>query len=292
MSKNIRVSVITRTMNRNIFLDRCFNSVNQALTADDEWLVVDDAKDSVGTKSQVKNFQKKSSFSIRYISSASNNRSKAFNTGLEKSKGTYIHILDDDDTISPDFYQKLCSFLSDRGSRYGAVASLSQCIFEEVSGHEIKEILRRDHYSELRHISFANIALNQKTPPCSILLKRISIGDLKMDETFEVAEDYDYLLRFMLNHNIGVMPEKLAYFHRRESTSGSLANSAISNNNEEETVLFRNALMRRDLKHGVIGLGFLLTLAEMQSGSMKLDQIMKRLYSFSFIKKAYQIFRR
>lgn len=295
MHKNPHISVVTRTFNRPVMLERCFRSLQAALPDNAEWLIVDDAPDDKGcSEAKIDTFRSQVTWKIKYISSAQSHRTKALNLGLDKARGQYLHILDDDDTIKPSFYQKLSEFLDgSENSRWGAVACLCTRIDErEETPGTFVEIRRTPHYPELRAISFANLATTMTTPTCSLLFRRNVIDRMRFDESFTVAEDHEFLLRFLIEADIAVLPDALACFHYREGGQNSSSNSAITNQFEVEKARFQNALLRRDLRSGNIGLGWLVTLAEIGRGSTRTNVLLDRLYRKNFIKRMFRKIRK
>jgi len=289
------ISVLTRTANRQAMLERCFYSLKRALPDNAEWLIVDDADDDkVCRPEKIDAFRSQVNWKIEYILSGQQHRTKALNLGLDNARGQHLHILDDDDTIEPAFYRKLSKFLrAPENADWGAVACLCTRIDErEETPGTFTETDRSPHYPELRAISFANLATTMMTPTCSLLFRRDVMDRLRFDESFAVAEDHEFLLRFLIEADIAVFPEALASFHYRQDGQGSTANSTITNQFEIEKARFQNAMLRRDLRSESIGLGWLVTLAELGRGSARANMLLDILYRKNFIKRVFKKIRR
>lgn len=280
MSEHPLVSVLTRTFRRPIFLQRCFAHLRAAMPENGEWLIVDDVPGGdAETLQLIETFRKQVSWQITYLNSGHGHRTKALNSGLKQADGTYFHILDDDDTVQPDFYRRLLGFLDeDAEASWGAVACLSERVDETLIDGQLQETGRRAHYPELRAISFAGLATTMMTPPCSLIFRRAVIGSLCFDETMRVAEDHAFLLQFLCQADIAVVREVHAAFHQRPQTEGAEQNSEISQNFTVEKTRFQNALMRRDLASGRVGIGWLVTLAELNRGSARMNVLLDALY--------------
>jgi hypothetical protein len=160
------------------------------------------------------------------------------------------------------------------------VATLSENVLERaLPDGTFEEISRHRHYPELRVISLAEFAVVQTFPPIAFVARRSAINETgAFDETLEVCEDYEFYLRFLTKFDIGVLPEVLCAFHRRERSGRSrgvrdLSNSTASTNHRLEDKLFRNMLLRRDLEKGEMGIGWLLALGDMTRASWRTNLI-------------------
>lgn len=290
------VSIVTRTCNRPALLARCFEHVLAAAPENAEWIIVND---SIGEEAasrldeQVEGFLRQAPFRISVLDLRGGHRTRALNAGFEAAEAAYLHILDDDDTVKPEFYRETTGFL-DRAENasWGAVAVRCERVDEVLENGTYVEKRRRLHYPELSAISLAGMAATMMTPPCSLLFRRALTSDMRFDEGFVVGEDHDFLLRFLLKYDIAMLPQVLAAYHQRIDGEKEDANSSISRNFEVEVTRFRNALLRRDICEGRVGLGWLVTMADMNRGSMRFNQILSRVYRIGLINWLFQRFRR
>ena len=247
-----------------------------------EWIVVDDAP---GGSPELADFIEVTratwNVPIQLIVAGTQHRAKAANAGLAAVTGNMIHFLDDDDMIAPDFYAKTLSFLSDN-PRFGAVATLAESVLERaMPDGSFPEVSRAPHYPETRAVSLAEFAVVQTIAPISFVARRECIAATGgFDEQFEVCEDYDFYLRFLTRFDIGILPEILCAFHQRE-TGGSAPeawnNSPATRRHRLEDTLFRNALLRRDLEQGRVGIGWLLALGDMTRGAWRVNLMLDAL---------------
>lgn len=272
------ISIITRTCNRLVFLHRLLPYLKKAAQSFDvEWIIVNDgAKDDPKLLSFIDEVSSLDSFNVRYVECNAGSRPKAANSGLKCATKDYIHILDDDDTISPTFYQKTIDFLG-RNDCYGGVCTLSERIDETIDDNGvIKQIAKNAHYPELCYISFANMALTQQFPPVAFVGRRICFDKVGgFDETLNVCEDYDYFLRFLYLYDIGVIAEPLCAFHHRQQAKENLRsewrNAPNASNHLPFESLLRNRYFRRDLAAGQLGLGWLLVIGELSATLRRID---------------------
>ena len=277
-----KLSVITRTCDRLPLLRRCLESLRRAAIEEMEWIVVDDAPGGSPEVAHLIDVTRATwRQPIQLIVAGTRHRSKAANAGLAAASGTMIHFLDDDDMIAPDFYAKTLAFLTDH-PRFGAVATLSESVLERtMPDGTFREVARTPHYPETRAVSLAEFAVVQTIAPISFVVRRECIDATGgFDERFEVCEDYDFYLRFLMRFDIGILPEILCAFHQRENGGGvpeSWSNSPATRRHRLEDKLFRNALLRRDLEQGRVGIGWLLALGDMTRGTWRINLILEAL---------------
>lgn len=261
-----------------------------------EWIIINDSvepAEKTRLEEQIADFSRRAAFDIRLINRQSGHRTAALNSGFDAATGEYLHILDDDDTVRPTIYEAAIRFLEVPDNRsWGAVAVRCERVDEILADGIYREKRRLSHYPELEAISLAAMAATMMTPTCSLVFRRDLVRDMRFDEAFVVGEDHDFLLRFLLKHDIALLDQVLCAYHQRVEGRGGDANSTISRNHRVEATRFRNALLRRDIAEGRIGLGWLVTLADMNRGSQRLNLILDRMYQIAPINQLFQWFRR
>lgn len=272
------ISVVTRNCGRLPLLQRCFQSLRAAAFPGTEWLIVEDGdRDSADLRDFVTDARQQWKGTVTIVGSSHRHRAKAANIGLQAASGAFIHFFDDDDTVDPRFYIKTIDFLQSQ-PRFGAVATLSECAREKsLPDGTFERISRRPHYPELRAISLAEFAVVQSFPPIAFVARRDAVDATgPFDESLEVCEDYEFYLRFLTKFDIGVLPEILCAFHKREPTgkeSRDLLNSSASLDHGLEDKLFRNKLLRRDMDEGNLGIGWLLTFGDMSRAAWRANLV-------------------
>ena len=286
------ISVITRTLGQASFLARCRGALHAAVSGLDcavDWIIVDDgAPDSEALRA----FARGSGLANRLIplvvESNAHHRAKAANAGLGAASTPFVHFLDDDDVVKPDFYVETLSLL--RGDpRLGGAAVGVEGV-EETEG--LVEIRRWAHYPEIQAISLASLSVTQHLALGSILFRREALERTGgFDSAFAVCEDYELLLRFLLHCDIGRVSHPLMSFHQRPSAAGAAGNSAVTRNFAAEDAYFRNAMLRRDIASGRAGLGWLLAVGELSRGSVKSEKLLDRLYRNLVVKRVFGLMR-
>lgn len=290
------VSVITRTLGHLPFLDRirtCLEAAAGPPTID--WIIVDDeVGGSPALEEFVSSVTSTGRIEARLVKSLGRHRAKAANAGLMAAHGAFIHFLDDDDQVHPDFYRSTIATL-ERNTRAGAAAVKCDNVMERPSpdGMSFIEISRTPHYPEVTHITLASLAATQTIPLISVLFRSDALRKAGFfDITFDTCEDYEFLLRFLAAEDIVLLKETLASFHRRETPSDRDGHSAVTSDFATEISHFRNAMLRRDLNEGKLGLGWLLAMAELSSGSLKTEKILSQFYKYSLVNFMFSALRR
>lgn len=290
-----QISVITRTMGEPLFLSRVFGSLCAAAPQDTQWIVVDDSGNAdpiiggiMDKASQTPNLRP------LLVRSAQRHRAKAMNAGLAAATGGYIHILDDDDTIDAEFYTAAAAALEDQ-PRAAAAAVRAQMVEETIDRHKtaLTERRRTAHFPEIQAIAISTMLVQQVTPPCSILFRSKEMHDTGLfSEEFEVCEDYEFLLRFLLRNDIILVDRVLCAFHTRPGlTSGAHANSESSWNHAEADAKFRNALLRRSLSDPSDRLGHMMLMGDLARGAAKIDRATLLLRRSRLWRSLYRLFR-
>ncbi len=98
------ISVITPTYNRANTLHRVYDSLVGKTNRDFEWIVVDDGSTD-DTEEQVKIYQQKANFVIKYLYQENDGKHIALNEGVKLADGEFIVIADSDDSFRPESFQ-------------------------------------------------------------------------------------------------------------------------------------------------------------------------------------------
>lgn len=289
------VSVVTRTLGHLPFLRRCFGALRGATDAavDMEWIIVDDGcADPAALEDFVKLARDTWSGPIRLVATRGEHRGVAANAGLRAARYEFLHFLDDDDVVLPAFYTVTRSRLCAEPA-LGGVAVKCEAVHEMLDADgTYREVGRHVHYPEIVTVSLARFAVNQGLPLVSVLFRRSVLEAAGgFDPDFAVCEDYDLLIRVLLQRDIAVVNQVLMRFHQRVADGGP-GNSPATTDFANQDAYFRNAMLRRDINAGRLGPGWLLAVAELSAGSVKTNQILSQLYKFRPLNRAFALLRR
>ncbi len=191
------ISVVIPTYNRYAPLKRALESVFSQTIQPIEVIVIDDG--SVDETSQIiKDFP-----NIKYFYQKNRGVSSARNLGIKKSTSEWVAFLDSDDTWHKDklkrqidFHKQnsdlLISYTDEKWIRNNKEVNLPKK-YKKYGGDIFKECL-----------SHCIIA-----PSATIMHKSLFEKIGFFEEDLEVCEDYDLWLKIALNHQIGLIDEKL-----------------------------------------------------------------------------------
>ena len=188
MKNEPHVSIIIPMYNRERYIREAINSVLSQTFQDFEIVVIDDGSDDSSvnivesiTDNRIHIYKNESNMGIP----------RARNIGLLHARGEYIAILDSDDVMRPARLEKQIAYLNNN-REYVGVGSWSNSIDEQGS---IKKYLRTrpvSHESIKASLLFHCSIHNRSFTARSEVLKK-----LQYDEAYDVAEDYELLIRIL-----------------------------------------------------------------------------------------------
>lgn len=225
-----RVSVVMRTCDRPRFLKRSMQSLVAQSYSDFELVLVGKAECLAEAKS-IRAEVVREKFSVVFCEvSEGESLGGLLNRGIEAASGDYILPFDDDDTLEPECLQVLVTNLDaalELKGFEGAVCR-SYLVEEEVTEDgEIREISRNEFNNDLEQVVITDIlAVNQFTIHSFMYTRETwkSLGGY--NEDLAVAEDWDFNLRFVLEHDVVVVPRALnSYCIRKNAVKVSEGNT-------------------------------------------------------------------
>ena len=246
------LSVVTRTRNRKITLERLMRNLTKQSFKAFEWVIVNDG----GDKDEVEETAKLAiqyNLSVKVINNElSQGRSAAANVGVKNACGKYVLILDDDDYTHPDYFQKNHDFFN-TSSVYGAATCWSQIVNEEINNGEIIQHGLGGLYApNENNVSILNLH-TYNIPTCGFIIERAMF--LKVNgypEGIDCTEDWAFVCNVVIETNIGVIPEVLAYISKRIAPTGFYKNTnsdlAGMDTHLKHEVLWKNDRVRETLK--------------------------------------------
>jgi glycosyltransferase involved in cell wall biosynthesis len=181
MSTAPTVSVLMPVYNGEKYLAEAIKSILNQTFSDFEFIICNDASlDS--SKAIIKKFQDKR---INYIENEINQgivltRNKLFSL----AKGEYFSIMDCDDIAYPRKLEKQISFMK-RNSDYGLCGTWARMI---TPSNGVKGFLQHPQKDEYIRI---NMLFQSSFVQSTVVIRKETLGSLKYDDGFQVAEDYD-----------------------------------------------------------------------------------------------------
>ncbi|MBQ9020147.1 glycosyltransferase family 2 protein [Candidatus Saccharibacteria bacterium] len=123
--KKVKISIIVAAYNIQDYISACLESIIKQTYKNLEIIVVDDGSTD-NTKKLIRTFKKQDS-RIKVIHQKNSGLSAARNSGVLASTASYLCFIDGDDTISPDYVEKLYSRI------YHTRADIAVCGYETIS---------------------------------------------------------------------------------------------------------------------------------------------------------------
>ncbi len=223
----MRVSVVTRTRDRPVFLRRALEGLRAQTCRDFSWIVVNDCGECEPVEA-ITAQARASGINVRLVhNTVSQGIEHAANIGIAADDGELIHIHDDDDTLEPAFYRACLDFLAANPSAQAVTSRVSE-VHEIVEAGAVREVLRRPYVFQPRSVTLEDLAICNRFPPISLVFRRGAhdrIGGF--DESLAVLGDWDFNLRLAQLGPIAVIARRLANYHVREPDSASHLNTIV-----------------------------------------------------------------
>ena len=199
----LNISVVIPVYNRPDLLNRALSSVSKQTTQADEVLVVDDGSSSSPVLSDFHE-----DLEIHCLRREKNlGVSAARNWGIQQARGKWIALLDSDDEWEPEKLEKQMRYI-DQNPQLLAIHTLEKWI------RRGNEVIPPAYLDKSNNRLWERSLKNCLICPSSVLLHRTVFESVGwFDESLPVCEDYDFWLRLLLNHPVGLTEEKLVRKH-------------------------------------------------------------------------------
>jgi glycosyltransferase involved in cell wall biosynthesis len=259
-----RISIITRTFDRPVLLARTFRTLAAQTYTDWECIVVNGGQESSVQQALV-GIPISEKVRIIPYSGPKGMRGAPLNFGIQQSQADYITILDDDDTWEPEFLQRMLTTLEHSSHGAQGIVCHSQIVHETSVEEGLATTSTEPLNADLHCASLARLAVQNCWCIHAFIYRRVAYDSIAgYSEKLPVLEDWDYNLRFLLKHDVLVLPEMLTHYHLRQSVkTGAEANSQHGEVDAHKfyDAHIRNEALRADLAVGRTGLGMLLATA-------------------------------
>ena len=243
------VAIITRTLDRPMFLRRSLESVARQTYTDFIHVIVNDGGDNELAKKTIEGANCHHHKIVLIDNLINRGMEAASNIGIESVDSDYIVIHDDDDSWEPDFLEETVAFLDGpKGRTYGGVITKSMYVSEEVTPKGIVIHGKSPYQGWVENVHIMEMALGNFFPPIAFVFRRDIYNKIGgFNESFPVLGDWDFNLRFLSEADIGVIQLPLANYHHRDRGDTSiLGNSVIAGREKhlEYSAVVRNRFAR------------------------------------------------
>lgn len=251
-----KVAVITRTMDRPMFLRRALLSVHNQTFRDYVHVVVSDGGDLDFVRKAIEDANIDHSRVLLVDNIKNRGMEAASNIAINASDSEFVVIHDDDDTWAPTFLQETVDYLeSKEGQKYGGVITESIYVSESVHPNGIKVHHARPYLPRLPIPTFHSMMQGNTFAPISFLFRRSVYNEIgPFREDYPVLGDWDFNLRFLERYDIAVLPKALANYHHRDTGDiETFGNSVVAgvDKHVKQLPIMRNDYLRRASKGGV-----------------------------------------
>jgi glycosyltransferase involved in cell wall biosynthesis len=247
-----RVAILMRTRDRPVLLARALASVLSQTHQDWHLLLVNDggdplpldrlvARHETGFQGRISVLHRPESQGMEAASNA------ALDLAVGKGRFQSVVVHDDDDSWHPDFLARTTAWLDAPEHRaFAAVMSHWMVVRERMDADGVVEDGRDWSFFDMPVLHYASILQRNRFPPICLLV-RWSVVEAagRFNAALPVLGDWDYTLRIMALGDIGVLPERLACYHHRDTgTLPDYLNTAAPGRHETQLALYRNARLR------------------------------------------------
>jgi glycosyltransferase involved in cell wall biosynthesis len=270
-----KVAVITRTKDRGILLERAIKSVHSQTMQDFVQVILNDAGNKEIVDSLVDKYKDLIDGRVKVIhNTKSKGLSAALNKAIQSINSEYIAVHDDDDTWDENFLKLTTEFLDENKAK--GVITVVDIVDEEIKDGKVETIKTGRGLEPVRGVvSLYDQCLANYATPITFIYRRDvydEIGGYNQD--FEVAEDWDFTLRFLMKYDINslVTENALSFYHHRNGSNGTELNSIFIDGGTKFDLHIKkiaNYHLRKELAEGYLGLGYLISSIRSQWDAIK-----------------------
>ncbi len=244
------VAVITRTLDRPIFLRRALHSVAEQTFGDYVHVIINDGGDIEQARETIATSDCDPSKVVLIDNMINRGMEAASNIGIGHVESDFIVIHDDDDTWEPMFLERTLGYLnSSVGEKYGGVITKCTYVSESFTPNGIVIHDRSPYNDWVTSVHITQMAIGNFFAPIAFVFRRSMYKKVGgYDEALPVLGDWDFNIRFLMESNIAVLPGYLANYHLRDRSDGVLfGNSLLAarDSHKEFAAVVRNNLIRK-----------------------------------------------
>ncbi|GAA4348526.1 glycosyltransferase family 2 protein [Microbacterium rhizosphaerae] len=231
------VSVVVRTKDRPMMLQRALRGILGQSFVDLEVIVVNDGGDPATIAGVIAGFSESDQARVvRIDHERSLGRWPTANDGVLAARGRFVALHDDDDLWHVDFLERTVAFL-DATPDAAAVAVPTEVVYEEL---EDGQWVERSSYlwsPPGNVVTLFDLILHNRVVPISMLTRRSTYDEIGLyDPTLDVVGDWEFNLRLAARGTIAYLDGPvLAYWRQRPAMTGPLGNSVHA----EQTAHFK-----------------------------------------------------
>lgn len=221
MTRPLRITVVTPSLNQGPFLERTIRSVlGQEGAFELEYLVVDG-----GSTDETLSILRRYEGRLQYVSEPDRGQSDAINKGFRRATGDVVAWLNSDDTYEAGALDAVARALGAGAARW----CFGQCRVVDAHDREIRRYVTAYKNHLARRYSYRLLLTKDFIPQPATFFRRELLEQVgRLDESRHLAMDYDLWLRFAQVAEPLFLPEVLAAFrwHAGSKSGGRYAAAA------------------------------------------------------------------
>ena len=265
MNANGTVGIVMRTKDRPVLLRRALGSVIAQSFAQWDLVVVNDGGDPSAVDRLVAAMRPQARGTIRVVHNpASLGMQGASAIGLTLLETDLLIVHDDDDSWAPAFLEIARSELARTQADYPSargVMTYANLVMERVRGNivEIDSVEPFNGWIPPGFLSLDRLLASNVLPPISFLFERdafIALGSVY--EKIPYLGDWDFMVRFLREFDVLVVPQYLAFYHWRTPSETSAYDNTVTAEVERHHFyrqMLLNRWLREDISAGTFGVG-------------------------------------
>jgi len=198
------VSIIIPCYNHSHYLPGAIESVLKQTYSPIEIIVIDDGSTD-NTREVAKGYPQ-----VTYIFQTNQGLPASRNAGINKSKGSYVVLLDADDWLYPDAVKINLDYLQQQENA-AYVSGAYDMLYEHKNIiAEVKREITANHYIYMLHNNFIGV-------PAAVMYRRWVFNEFLFDTSLKACEDYDLYLKVCRKYPVIHHIKKIAGYRKHSS---------------------------------------------------------------------------
>lgn len=272
-SNTSTISIITRTKDRPLFLERALKSIHEQTFTDFVHVIINDAGDPKPVEELLEKYTDLTKGRVKVIyNTESHGMEAASNKAIKSVDSAYVAIHDDDDTWHPEFLEQTVRLLEDGAQ--GVVARADK-VTEEITeaGKSIRQIKVEPWMPDMRVVNLYRQCIDNQMTPITFIYRRSVLDEIGYyDEDLPVTGDWEFGIRFLQKYDVEFLDPgyALAYYHHRKYVSGATSNNSFGSGTEKHryyTNKVMNKHLRQELAEGRLGVGYIMSKLKYDQGN-------------------------
>ncbi|ROR95755.1 glycosyl transferase family 2 [Salana multivorans] len=277
-----RVTIVMRTKDRAPLLRRALDDVLAQTLAAWHLVVVNDggARQPVDVLLTERETAFDGRVEVVHVDGGSGSMEAAANLGVERARGDFVVVHDDDDTWAPTFLEEMVAAL-DADEEAVAAAARTEIVHEDFDGTSATEIRREPFVPPGEVVSLFDLLRTNRVVPISLLVRRRVYDEIGLyDPVLKAVGDWEFNLRLLQHGRVVFVGSKpLAFWHQRRRAEGTASNSIFGG--ADHHLFFDRHVRDRELRdyierNGIGGLLFLAGYIEETARYYSLQETVRR----------------